>query len=420
MSNIVQDDDIILLCGDFNSHTSTGVDYVEFDTVHDVENVENTEIDELLERSGASLRRENVDRRKDAYGQNLLNMCKNTNLLILNGRIGKDKSEGRATTSKNTAVDYYVGSPAVLSYVDDLYVENFDPMFSDIHNKVVLIIKKKTDYNKNNNEIDEDKQDKEVIGKWKSDKKEEYITKLDEEKINDLIQKINEEEGIDVESVNNSLKGILIDAARVTFSYTVKNKRKRKPLKFGYNKKCINMRNAYYKSKNVYRKSTTEDNLKTLRKASRLYKKEISMQQRLSKEEFIKSLNKDLKSTDPKQYWNILNNKNGKCNNRVDANVSSLYEYFKHLSKGQTPEETENIENSAPDPSNLDVQSLNMAVTEREIEKIVCRLKTGKAAGIDQVKNEYIKASTAKLMPIYVYIFNRVLDSGQIYPMTGA
>ena len=41
-------------------------------------------------------------------------------------------------------------------------------------------------------------------------------------------------------------------------------------------------------------------------------------------------------------------------------------------------------------------------------------MKTGKAAGIDKIANEYIKASINKLLPIYVYLFNKVLDSGEI------
>ena len=129
--------------------------------------------------------------------------------------------------------------------------------------------------------------------------------------------------------------------------------------------------------------------------------------------EFIKTL-KDLKSNDPKQYWNILDMKNGKRKrNMVDVSLSSLFDHFKQLSEGQTTGDDDNVSISVEE-INLDVGSLNSAVTDREIEKIVKKLKSGKAAGIDKITNEYIKTSITKLMPIYVHLFNKVLNSGVI------
>ena len=99
LSNVVREDDLVLLCGDFNSHTSAGADYVEIDDVH---GLPSSDIKQTIVSCGANLVRISMDRSKDTYGQKLLDMCKNTNMLILNGRIGCDKLEGKTLINKNT------------------------------------------------------------------------------------------------------------------------------------------------------------------------------------------------------------------------------------------------------------------------------------------------------------------------------
>ena len=54
---------------------------------------------------------------------------------------------GKPTTSKGTVIDYFIGSPALLKYVSNMYVCDYDPMLSDIHNMVVLELSGKTTVN---------------------------------------------------------------------------------------------------------------------------------------------------------------------------------------------------------------------------------------------------------------------------------
>ena len=54
--------------------------------------------------------------------------------------MGTDKNTGKVTTVIDTAVDYFIDSSLFLMYVEDCYVNDFDPMFSDIHNKIDLVI----------------------------------------------------------------------------------------------------------------------------------------------------------------------------------------------------------------------------------------------------------------------------------------
>ena len=49
---------------------------------------------------------------------------------------------------------------------------------------------------------------------------------------------------------------------------------------------------------------------------------------------------------------------------------------------------------------------LNSEITEKEIEDSIRLLKNNKAAGYDQIVNDYLKVSNPRLISIYCNIFN--------------
>ena len=57
---------------------------------------------------------------------------------------------------------------------------------------------------------------------------------------------------------------------------------------------------------------------------------------------------------------------------------------------------------------------LEKRITEKEILECIDQLKTGKSAGIDCIINEYLKTLKEILMPLYVKLFNIILDTGII------
>ena len=69
----------------------------------------------------------------------------------------------------------------------------------------------------------------------------------------------------------------------------------------------------------------------------------------------------------------------------------------------------------------LDTIDLNQPFCEAEIRNFVQNLKNNKAAGIDRILNEFIKCSIDIMVPLYLKLFNKILDSGEIpdYWLTG-
>ena len=87
------------------------------------------------------LQRCNKDRgRVNKYGTKLVDFCKRCNLLIANGRLFSDKSVGRTTCKDASMVDYLLLSPNIINIITDFEIIDFNPMFSDVHNRVHLTL----------------------------------------------------------------------------------------------------------------------------------------------------------------------------------------------------------------------------------------------------------------------------------------
>ena len=57
---------------------------------------------------------------------------------------------------------------------------------------------------------------------------------------------------------------------------------------------------------------------------------------------------------------------------------------------------------------------LNQPIMAKEIETCIKTLKSSKSAGLDNILNEYIKCTYKILLPVYVQLFNIVLDTSII------
>ena len=60
------------------------------------------------------------------------------------------------------------------------------------------------------------------------------------------------------------------------------------------------------------------------------------------------------------------------------------------------------------------MQVLDEPITENEVLKAITKLKNDKAAGYDNIVNEYIKSTKHILCKLYVKLFNRILDTGHL------
>ena len=120
---------------------------------------------------------------------------------------------------------------------------------------------------------------------------------------------------------------------------------------------------------------------------------------------------RNLQSKKPKEYWKILNSIKNKKQHKTPE-IQELFNFFKDSFTAEYDTDDENISlNTNPDENN---QYLNSAITSAEIEKCISALKNSKSPGTDNILNEYIKNTKEMFLPLYVKLFNAILDTGLI------
>ncbi len=63
----------------------------------------------------------------------MIDICKNNNLFIFNGRVGQDKNIGKFTFRDQSVIDYTLGTVDVLKLVSDFIITETDALVSDGH-----------------------------------------------------------------------------------------------------------------------------------------------------------------------------------------------------------------------------------------------------------------------------------------------
>ncbi|CAG2247285.1 unnamed protein product [Mytilus edulis] len=211
----------ILLNGDFNSRTSRDVEYIEIvHSQHDIVDTDNVDILNNLELYDMSKVRCSMDTSKNAYGNMLLEMCKNNNIIILNGRVNGDK-EGKFTCRQASVVDYFICTYDFLCFVVNMYVQDFSKLFSDVHSPLILSLNFEDgieeDVHIAENSVENAREVKRVQ-KWDVEKKNDFVEFIDKDKISDLVAEL---ESVDsnhlsqgkINEVVEKINSILLDAA---------------------------------------------------------------------------------------------------------------------------------------------------------------------------------------------------------------
>ena len=142
--------------------------------------------------------RKNKDKHMNRNGKKLIDFCKMSDMKILNGRIGKDKSLGNFTcytTRGSSTIDYVIASTELFPKFSDFYIDILDSCMSDVHCPVCVLISCKESYKKDKN-VNKKENSKYCIknhvkNRWNQEHCEQYTLSFDIEHIKTLKDKLN-------------------------------------------------------------------------------------------------------------------------------------------------------------------------------------------------------------------------------------
>ena len=139
ITNMCNQHKYVMLAGDTNARTGNLKDFVDPDTFFqdyfDFSDVSDEFFNKHIELENLSipLDRCNSDYKTNTHGFRLIDICRNNNIFILNGRLFKDKNRGNFTFRDLSVIDYVISSTDCLKHVINFEVIEIDTLFSDGH-----------------------------------------------------------------------------------------------------------------------------------------------------------------------------------------------------------------------------------------------------------------------------------------------
>ena len=442
----------ICLIGDSNSRTGLIDDFLYIDhhvaetTGLDISTEDFCDMKEILETKGICTRRFNSDHVVNNNGVNLIEFCKTFGLKIVNGRFGDDKGIGKFTCyNKNdgkSTVDYVIMSECLLHMIYDFDVDSFDSCMSDVHCPLNLTLKNEPSLKNKLSPVDKATEENTVNiddnytnetamrcssmkFNWDQEKAIHFSNSLNTVDFvdlkNDLITLEDNICQVTIDSFCEKLCNVFIDQAKNTgVCKEIKSKRtntnsKQNNKKAGnkpwFDKDCTKRRSEYYKVKHNLKLLNPPDKQRQMKAEGKKYKQFINIKAKAYHKDFNKKLKK-LKSSNPKEFWNILNKSTEGKQAASKVSIECFAEHFRKLGETDVSTEDNNF-----DPTNINHsinEELNKDFLVDEIKLLISKSKSNKACGIDHIRNEFLKNCPNDLIEIITLLFNIVLQSGVI------
>ena len=177
--------------GDNNSRTKNIRDFIPVDDfVFDSINLPEISEEFLLEmkyfeNTNISTQRNNCDKTSNNYGAKFTEFLQENNFYILNGRTVGDLL-GQFTCNDVSVIDYFICSGNFFHLVDNLTVNEFCPLLSDVHCSVSLGMKLDPRY-----QCTCKTQDSNEPPMWNNNLAESFKTNLHYDELNDLDSNLN-------------------------------------------------------------------------------------------------------------------------------------------------------------------------------------------------------------------------------------
>lgn len=162
-----------------------------------------------------------MDKSTNTMGYELITFCKTCQLMIANGRIGKDAGVGKLTCKDASVVDYVLLSYSLLKQVATFEILNFNEFYSDIHCAVLVQFTYQNNHDNSVSEMsnvncpitpntDANTRDKTV--KWDNAKEEQFFKNLNVDSIKDIefnLDKFIADSGnVTKENINDVIKEV--------------------------------------------------------------------------------------------------------------------------------------------------------------------------------------------------------------------
>lgn len=395
------------ILGDFNAYTSTNPDYIVLDDSFDILN------DTLYNQDIAPPPRANSDGKDvNNYGQKLLQLCISTGLRICNGRFGSDNGHGYCTC-------YTDGSPSLIDYIlSDMSISNCftDFTVTDRIESIHMPVSIELSFNASSNSNDtvpnhEDNTGNEYIKlKWDETKRHHFVEQMSaglELMYDTFIDALTRN---DVSSAIQNLTDCFVEAGTTMVTGLRRNRIHNTNIDSyhqpWFNHTCRNLRANVLRKLREFRLTRSDNALQDYKSIKREYRETCRASKLRHEADERAKLIAAANCKNPKFFWNHLKSHSGLKG--VKIKMGEWYGYFHGLFNPNSDADFEDMTNG--DFVTDDI--LDAHITDTEVSQAISRLKLGKAAGIDGITAEFVKAAPDRLTHVLCLLYNNLYDNG--------
>ena len=388
----------ILVCGDFNARTAEEPDFLRTEELQSFLPTAPDD-DELPDYIPDRRNCDKATPGSQTWGLELLGLCQQNNLLILNGRTPGDEY-GQYTFESargHSTIDYFIASAKCMAAAQSLHVHQEASRYGSDHNLLQLHLACEQ---LSSAPTHPPSATPATRVRYDSQRAEAYQMALASELQQHFVPFIHHE--LDVDLLSDNLIECLTSAAKQTMPHArthVVHSRKQQPWFNGTCKQALTRKEAVYK--NLH---STVDQKKAAEKIFR------SVTDRV-KEAWKRQRNVELcemAAKDATQFWRVFKTPHS---NACPVELSVQFEAFRTL-MGAGPLPAPDTPAApgvfTPDSNNA---SLNANITSDELCSCIKRLKRGKSPGIDGILADMIKDGGDLVQECLLWLFNCMLAS---------
>lgn len=417
------------ICGDFNSRTGRLPDFqmTEGRDDHDLYIPHFNNSDNAF----TSRMRHSDDVKVNCYGKELLELCKSSDMRIMNGYFDDNSSTGIFTCytpNGKSLVDYLICDSYYFTKLSKFAI---DPLNSDSDHRPLifsLVIEITAKVDKPLKTIKANKNNRYYKYIFNHDQAPNLIESLESDICITLYDKFLENIISDnsVNAVVNDVYNLVETAISHSFPKKYqKSKGNTFPKNEWFDLECKDLKrqvNNYSKNHDL----DIQENLKEYCLLKKKYKTITQSKKRIYQNNVRESL-RTMELTNTQEYWKFWDKlkKNSSCSVVGTISLDSFEQYFNSI-KSPPDESISNFDMEFLHEIELQLEQSNVhptveplmtdaPITTHEVKIELKSLKLGKAPGIDGISNEFYKYLSDYMIEPFTILFNYVWDKG-IYP----
>ena len=410
----------ILVMGDTNARTGTVRDFIDNDDKH-------IPIPSDTRKSKLTMERKSQDLHVCPRGKELLELCIQANLNILNGKTFGDRF-GKYTSFQyngNSVVDYCIVSEGLTEHVLYFHVHDHIPHLSD-HAKLSLKLSASIPETSGLSENITCHQMPKSY-KWFKDSPFLFQRAFDTDDVKQLVRKFMESsfaidnDVLSIDQAVENFNSIIYTACSKSLKQSkgVSNRKCKSKKWFDYD--LFKMRRECIRKSALYSRYPNDPTIRgSFFKFRKLYNRCCKKKCKEFKTTLITQLD-NMYENDPEAYWKLLKGLKEESNVSDPSQSVAAEDWLQHFSslydiKQSFANKNEQFEKSLDSISHLRTFSdLDIRITNKEVLLAIRNLKNNKSSGLDGIKNEMLKHSQSHMLPCIVKLFNFILSSGK-YP----